>query len=37
MPVKANQAEASSEKGMLKITVPKAEEAKPKKIAVKVK
>jgi len=37
MPVKAESAEASSEKGMLKITIPKAEEAKPKKIAVKIK
>lgn len=37
MPVKSDMAEASSEKGMLKIMIPKAEEAKPKKIAVKVK
>jgi len=37
MPVKADRAEASSEKGMLKIIIPKAEEAKPKKISVKVK
>lgn len=37
MSVKADQAEAHSEKGVLKIVIPKAEEAKPKKIAVKVK
>lgn len=37
MPVKAESAEASSEKGMLKIVIPKAEEAKPKKITVKTK
>ena len=37
MSVKADQAEAHSEKGILKVTIPKAEEAKPKKIAVKVK
>jgi HSP20 family protein len=37
MPVKANLAEARSEKGMLKIVIPKAEEAKPRKIMVKVK
>jgi len=37
MSVKADMAEAHSEKGILKITIPKAEEAKPKKIAVKVK
>jgi len=37
MQVKADKAEASSEKGMLKIIIPKAEEAKPKKISVKVK
>jgi HSP20 family protein len=36
MHVKGDKAEAMYEKGMLKITVPKAEEAKPKKIAVKV-
>jgi HSP20 family protein len=36
MAVKADQAEAKSEKGMLKIVIPKAEEVKPKKIAVKV-
>lgn len=37
MGVKADQAEAHYEKGILKITLPKAEESKPKKIAVKVK
>ena len=37
MSVKADAAEAHSEKGILKVTIPKAEEAKPKKIAVKVK
>lgn len=37
MTVKADAAEANYEKGILKITLPKAEEAKPKKIAVKVK
>jgi len=37
MAVKGDQAEAHAEKGILKITLPKAEEAKPKKIAVKVK
>lgn len=37
MSVKADMAEASSDKGMLKIVIPKAEEVKPKKIAVKVK
>ena len=37
MPVKSDLAEAHSEKGMLKIMIPKAEEAKPKKIAVKIK
>ena len=36
MAVKGDQAEASYEKGMLKITLPKADEVKPKKIAVKV-
>lgn len=36
MPVKGDEAEAVYEKGMLTITIPKAEEAKPKKIAVKV-
>lgn len=33
--VKGDQAEASYKDGLLKITVPKAEEAKPKKIAIK--
>jgi HSP20 family protein len=37
MGVKADQAEASYEKGILKIVLPKAEEAKPKKIAIKAK
>ncbi|MDP1884020.1 MAG: Hsp20/alpha crystallin family protein [Candidatus Moranbacteria bacterium] len=37
MGVKADAAEAHSEKGVLKIVIPKAEEAKPKKIAVKIK
>ena len=37
MAVKSNEAEATSEKGMLKITIPKAEEAKPKKISIKIK
>lgn len=37
MSVKADQADANYEKGILKIILPKAEEAKPKKIAVKVK
>ncbi|MDZ4385058.1 MAG: Hsp20/alpha crystallin family protein, partial [Candidatus Moranbacteria bacterium] len=36
MSVKADAAEAHSEKGMLKIVIPKAEEVKPKKIAVKI-
>lgn len=36
MKVKADETEAVYEKGVLKITLPKAEEAKPKKIAVKV-
>ncbi|MBI3115659.1 MAG: Hsp20/alpha crystallin family protein [Candidatus Kerfeldbacteria bacterium] len=35
--VKGDAAEATFDKGVLKITVPKAEEAKPKKIAVTVK
>jgi HSP20 family protein len=37
MGVKGDQAEANYEKGVLKITLPKAEEAKPKKIAIKAK
>jgi HSP20 family protein len=37
MAVKAEEAEAHAEKGILKITIPKAEIAKPKKIAVKMK
>jgi len=37
MAVRADMAEASSEKGVLKITLPKAEEVKPKKIAIKTK
>lgn len=37
MSVKADLAEAHSEKGMLKIVIPKADEVKPKKIAVKIK
>lgn len=37
MSVKADVAEAHSEKGMLKIIIPKADEVKPKKIAVKIK
>jgi len=37
MRVKADKAQAQSEKGILKITIPKAEEVKPKKIAIKVK
>lgn len=37
MGVKADQAEANYEKGILKISLPKAEEAKPKKIAIKAK
>lgn len=36
MKVKGEETSASYEKGMLTITLPKAEEAKPKKIAVKV-
>ena len=35
--VKADEAEATSDKGMLKIVIPKAEEVKPKKIAIKAK
>jgi HSP20 family protein len=37
MGVVADKAEAKYEKGILKITLPKAEEAKPKKIAIKAK
>lgn len=37
MSVKADMAEAHSEKGILKVIIPKAEEVKPKKIAVKIK
>lgn len=37
MNVKGDQAEAHYEKGVLKITLPKAEEAKPKKISIKTK
>jgi len=37
MRVKGDQAEAHYEKGILKVVMPKAEEAKPKKIAIKVK
>ena len=37
MPVKGDKAEASYEKGILTITLPKHEAAKPKKISVKVK
>ncbi len=37
MAVKGDQADAEMENGVLKITLPKAEEVKPKKIAVKVK
>lgn len=37
MGVKAGEAEAKYDKGILKITLPKAEEAKPKKIAIKAK
>ena len=33
--VNGNKAEASYEKGILKITVPKKEEAKPKKVTIK--
>lgn len=36
MKVKSDETEATYEKGVLKITLPKAEEAKPKKIAIKV-
>lgn len=37
MQVKGDKAEASYDKGILKIRLPKAEAAKPKKIAIKVK
>lgn len=37
MQVKANKAEATSSKGILKIVLPKADEVKPKKISVKIK
>lgn len=37
MGVKADQADAHYDKGILKITLPKAEEAKPKRIAIKAK
>ncbi len=37
MGVKADQAEANYEKGILRISLTKAEEAKPKKIAIKAK
>lgn len=37
MQVKADEAEATSKKGILRVVLPKAEEVKPKKIAVKVK
>jgi HSP20 family protein len=36
-PVKADKAKAELKNGVLTITLPKAEEAKPKKIAVKAK
>lgn len=36
-PVRGDRAEATYEKGILKISIPKAEEAKAKKIAVKIK
>lgn len=36
MSVKGDQAEAHYEKGVLKITIPKAEEVKPKKIEIKI-
>lgn len=36
MAVKADRAEANYKKGILKITMPKSEEAKPKKIEIKV-
>lgn len=37
MPVKGDKAEAAYDKGILTITLPKHEAAKPKKISVKVK
>lgn len=37
MAVKGDQAEAAYDKGILKVTLPKAEEVKPKKIAIKAK
>lgn len=37
MSVKAEAAEAEYSKGILKISIPKAEEAKPKKISIKAK
>ncbi len=37
MSVKADLAEAQSVKGMLKIVIPKADSAKPKKISIKIK
>ncbi|MFA6973284.1 MAG: Hsp20/alpha crystallin family protein [Parcubacteria group bacterium] len=37
MAVKAEAAEAEYAKGILKISIPKAEEAKPKKISIKAK
>jgi HSP20 family protein len=36
-PIEASKIEASVENGVLTVIVPKAEEAKPKKIAVKAK
>ncbi len=36
-PVKADKADATVENGVLKLVLPKAEEVKPKKIAVKAK
>jgi HSP20 family molecular chaperone IbpA len=37
MQVKSDKAEADFENGVLKITLPKAEETKPKKIKIKPK
>jgi HSP20 family molecular chaperone IbpA len=37
MQVKGDQAQAEFKKGVLKVILPKAEEVKPKKIAVKMK